>query len=688
MVRSRHTGWPLLVAGVLALLLVSLPGSPDSPLGGAPLDLWGYAAVAIVATCVATAFFFPPRRWAVWSVCGLLAVLGVAKVTIGAGATPAGWRASYDFADTKGRMHAADFYRPFRSSHERWEPAVALWSQRADLHFLNDVDLFGYPPYDGTPREIRYAIRAVWTGYVAPGAEPVTWMATAVGDVTVTTAAGSRRLHDPTQHVETFTPGPTGGTIVVEYLKPANVAPFVNVVVLDGQAATPVPVTASPGLPTTRRTTATTLVVVVGLALFATMVLAGLVRHGSRAPEDEWLVRAFALSATLGLLGWGTTVALKWHGLTTFLGAGGDPLYYGSSARDILHHGVLMLHGAAPGTAAPFYFYPFYPYLLAAGHALFGDSAGAAYLLNGLLQACLPALFFLLGWRRLTVAAGFAAFLALGAFLYTYQRLIFEFDQPSFTDIAYMTAVLAALVALTRAVETMRPVSLVVAGVAVALGAATRPSLMTLMYLAPLALALGIRPFALRRWLIASAFLVCGVGLGLLPFTLRNFVAAGKFVVLVNSWIQIPYFLIPPEIPEKPGGAPQLLEAVRMGWDIFAEHPVRTMTVEARKVLYTLGVTAAGPREMAQAPGLAVLPPLFLWALWRRRIPSSAAIVVGVFAVSHGLAMLIAAPWTFHYKSVLPLHAAFLFGAAFLLPRRAPSGTGDALPAGARDAAS
>ena len=37
------------------------------------------------------------------------------------------------------------------------------------------------------------------------------------------------------------------------------------------------------------------------------------------------------------------------------------------------------------------------------------------------------------------------------------------------------------------------------------------------------------------------------------------------------------------------------IEAVRMGWDIFAEHPVRTMTVEARKVLYTLGVTAAGP---------------------------------------------------------------------------------------------
>ena len=49
MVRSPHAGWPLVVAGVLALLLVSLPGSADSPLGGSPLDLWGYAAVAVVA---------------------------------------------------------------------------------------------------------------------------------------------------------------------------------------------------------------------------------------------------------------------------------------------------------------------------------------------------------------------------------------------------------------------------------------------------------------------------------------------------------------------------------------------------------------------------------------------------------------------------------------------------------------
>jgi len=42
-------------------------------------------------------------------------------------------------------------------------------------------------------------------------------------------------------------------------------------------------------------------------------------------------------------------------------------------------------------------------------------------------------------------------------------------------------------------------------------------------------------------------------------------------------------------------------------------------------------------------------------------------VAVVTFAVSHLLAMVVAAPWTFHYKSILPLHAAFLFGAAFLL---------------------
>ena len=54
---------------------------------------------------------------------------------------------------------------------------------------------------------------------------------------------------------------------------------------------------------------------------------------------------------------------------------------------------------------------------------------------------------------------------------------------------------------------------------------------------------------------------------------------------------------------------------------------------------------------------------------WRRRIPPVLLAVLLTFTVSHLLAMVIAAPWTFGIKTILPLHLACLCGAAFLLDR-------------------
>lgn len=652
----------------LALALVSAPGVPDAALTGAPLALPGYGAVAVVAGLAAVLAFFPPRAWEAGRTSALLAVLVAAKVALGVHATPEGWSAAYRFSDTKGESHRVRFFHRFRSHDERWEDHAGLWSGRADLHFFNDVMLFGYPPYDPTPREIRFPLEVTWTGYVEPADAPLTWTATAAGDITVTTDDGTRTLRDPDNHNERFTPKPGGGRVIVTYRKAAGTPPDAKFAVRNASAAGLVPVSRAPGPPSTARRVATTAVVMLGLAWLVVAVGAGMMRHGIAAPMHEWPVRTAALVTTLALIGWACVLALRWHGLTAFLAPGGDPLFYGSSARDILHNGVLMLHGAPRGQAAPFYFYPLYPYLLAAGHALFGETAAAIYLVNGLLQACLPALFFLLGWRALSPASSAAAFGALGLFLYACQGVVFAFEQPSFTDVAYMTAVFTALAALAAAFERLSVPRLVLAGFFLALGAATRPSMMTLVWLAPFALAWRIRPFARGRWMAAAGWLACGVALGLAPFTLRNAIAAGKLVVLVNSWIQIPYFLIPPEVAEKPGGMPGLIEAIGMAWDIFKEHPTRTLVVEGRKVLYTLGFTAVGPREMLQAPTLALLPPLFLWALVRRRIPYPASLVVVTFAISHSLAMFIAAPWTFHFKSILPLHAALLFGAGFLLP--------------------
>jgi len=455
--------------------------------------------------------------------------------------------------------------------------------------------------------------------------------------------------------------------LTLTYSKPADQGPALRALLIDEATGRVVSVSARPGPLRGWAAAATSAMVWLGVMMLVASLGMALGRAGAAVPSASLITRAAGFASTIVLVGWGIVLATDAYGVTSFFGAGGDPLYYGSSARDILHNGLLMLHGAPLGKAAPFYFYPMYPYVLALGHVVVGESVSAIYLVNGFIVALLPALFLALGWAQLRAGAGVLAFAALTAFLWAYGAIVITFAQPAFTDIAYMTLVFMALVAMARAFAAPTPARLVLAGVLVAFGAATRPSLMTLVYLAPIGLGFAMPLRSPKRWTIAAAWLMAGVALGLLPFTLRNGIAAGHFVVLVNSWIQIPYFLIPPEIVEKPGGQPGLVEAVVMAWGIFLDYPMRTVVIEARKILYTLGVTAVGPPGMLQANALAVLPLLWGWAVLTRRLQGPTAVAVVTFAVSHLLAMVVAAPWTFHYKSILPLHAAFLFVAAFLL---------------------
>ena len=45
----------------------------------------------------------------------------------------------------------------------------------------------------------------------------------------------------------------------------------------------------------------------------------------------------------------------------------------------------------------------------------------------------------------------------------------------------------------------------------------------------------------------------------------------------------------------------------------------------------------------------------------RGLLPFATAVTLGCFALSHLAAMVLAAPWTYGYKTILPLHLAFLF---------------------------
>ena len=67
--------------------------------------------------------------------------------------------------------------------------------------------------------------------------------------------------------------------------------------------------------------------------------------------------------------------------------AGDDPMTYEGYARDILFNGILMNGGAPLGQGEPFYYQAFYPYFLAASHALFGEGMFGVLFLQRLFVA-------------------------------------------------------------------------------------------------------------------------------------------------------------------------------------------------------------------------------------------------------------------------------------------------------------
>ena len=78
-------------------------------------------------------------------------------------------------------------------------------------------------------------------------------------------------------------------------------------------------------------------------------------------------------------------VAWPWATRVMMLVGGDDTLTYETFARDILFNGILMSGGKPLGQGDPFYYQAFYPYFLAATHAVFGEFVFGAVLVQHLL---------------------------------------------------------------------------------------------------------------------------------------------------------------------------------------------------------------------------------------------------------------------------------------------------------------
>jgi hypothetical protein len=101
-------------------------------------------------------------------------------------------------------------------------------------------------------------------------------------------------------------------------------------------------------------------------------------RHG---PVHDSVIALFVAAGAVESL----RFAWPWADRLRIMAAGDDTMVYEGYARDILLNGILMNGGAPPGQGEPFYYQAFYPYFLAATHAVFGEGFFGAIFLQRFL---------------------------------------------------------------------------------------------------------------------------------------------------------------------------------------------------------------------------------------------------------------------------------------------------------------
>ncbi len=666
----------------LALVLVAAtivaPGPFGSAFAGPPLGetaRWLLVGTLWLATLVT---LIPPRRSVPLALLAVLACAPVAQVWLGTATAVRGWQGSYEMRDEP--VEATRFAWRYRTHGFRIDPRIDFEGPNFGLPFLNDLDRYGQKYHVQHTRDVDVPLRIVWRGFATlPAPTTLSVFAETNGAVTVRLNGHDALSADSAvgTTITTAEPWPAGPlTIDVVYDKPALVQPKARVRI-SSPATGEVdvgPLGAPAGKPPDRDQVEWSSAVVMlsaglllGLLYWAYLPLNSL---ALRRAAWQGAVPAWAVLVAMGALLYAeASRVIPLSNDTVYMWAGDDPLAYVSNARKILLDGWLMAGNTPLGSGQPFYFYPLFGYVAGFAHWVIGEDFAVVRLVNGWSVAAVLPLVYLLGWRDRRWWA-----VVLGsALMFVFVRThMLPYTQTGFTD-SIFTGIVFLTLMLCRLAVGASPWWAPLAGVSCALAAAARPSFLTFTPLFLVAIVAAGPGAGVAARLRLAALVAAGFAVGMLPFALRNFIVSGQFVVLVSSWIQLPYFLIPPEAATNPvpgmfTGLPTLTESLWAALGLIAADPVGIAVLELRKLAFTLGITQWGAPGAQAHPEFIVLTVLYATAMVARRIPADVAFVIGVFSVSHIAAMVLAAPWTYGYKSILPLQAVFLFGALYLLP--------------------
>jgi hypothetical protein len=664
---SKGVRTPVVLVLVAFVVYLLFPGAPDSAFSGAPLPLSSLWLFATVLVALAFVWFFPPgRRLSVlWAVA--LIALSAAKLGARHSLTPDGWRGVYEMTDEP-RLGPVRFINGFSSTASRVDRRLDFDGPEFNLPFYNDIVRYG-GKWGGTRRDFSQPFQVRWTGDVwVDAAGPVTIDVRCRGSLFIQ-VDGSPVTTDPCPNGTLQTRPLLVGEheIGVEYTKPREVEPLATVVPLISRVTSSALWPRAANRQARQADVAEALAALAcGLVLVAVFLAYAPIGATLRLVVTREYGRLVTLAIFAGLIIVAVETAVPFRGVTTFLWPGDDPLAYESFGRDIALNGLLNTNGAALGHGAAFYFYPFCPYALALAHRVFGDDLGAAVFFNGVCIASMVLIGWALAWRRQPNWAAALAACVLGGFCLRYYH---TYTLTALTDDLYLPLVFLAILASVDAVRGWSLSRWFLVGVLAAFAAATRPSFMTYPGVFAAFVLVGWPTRDLRSRLRAIGCLGAGFLAGLSPFTVRNWIVARKFVLLVSSWIQIPYFLISPNEPNHTHVVSGLSEALYQAGQIFAANPTQVLVIELRKLGFTMGFLTLGPIGQAGHPEFFVVTLLFVAALALRRVPRVLAFVLCAFAASHITAMVLAAPWTYGYKTILPLQVAFLLGATLLVAR-------------------
>lgn len=241
------------------------------------------------------------------------------------------------------------------------------------------------------------------------------------------------------------------------------------------------------------------------------------------APAPVRRAQALSLLAIVGTIE-AVVFAWPWAGRIMVLAGGDDPMTYEGYARDILLNGIWMNRGQALGHSEPFYYQAFYPYFLAAVHALFGEGMFGVMLVQRLLVV------FVI-WMVVKIASDLGgdevwpAALACAIFFATWK--IWPIAAALLNESLYIPLLVAWTAALIGACQTPAVKRALAAGLLGGFAAITRSTVLLAWPFVFYACWLAWKRSASRGVLIAALVLTSFGVFSLI--TVRNWVVAGTF---------------------------------------------------------------------------------------------------------------------------------------------------------------